>query len=160
MLTIGDLVLRRASDADIDAVIALQRAAYARNRELLGVEPLPLQADYASIFRDYEVWVAGDDAITGVLILEPRPADLLIWSISADPRRQQAGLGQAMLAAAEVRARALGLGTMRLYTGTLLRHLVDWYGRHGYAVERIEELSDRSVTHMLKHLDAAPSPVD
>ncbi len=160
MLAIGDLVLRRAADTDVDAVVDVQRAAYARNRELLGVEPLPLQADYAAIFHDYEVWVTGDDAITGVLILEPRAADLLIWSISADPRRQQAGLGRAMLAAAELRARELGLDTMRLYTGTVLRHLVDWYGRNGYTVERIEELSDRSVTHMLKHLDAAPSPVD
>jgi len=153
-------VLRHATSADAEAVIALQRAAYARNRALLGVEPLPLQADYAAIFRDYEVWVADNEAITGVLILEPRPADLLIWSIATDPQRQQDGLGRAMLAAAEARARALGLGTMRLYTGTTLRHLVDWYGRHGYTVEQIEELSDRSITHMLKHLDAAPSAVD
>jgi len=27
-----------------------------------------------------------------------------------------------------------------------------WYGRHGFAVERIEALSDRSITHMIKHL--------
>lgn len=160
MLTVGDLVLRRAASADLDTVIAVQRAAYARNRVLLGVEPLPLQADYAAIFRDYEVWVVGDDGITGVLILEPRPADLLIWSIATDPQRQQAGLGRTMLAAAEVRAHALGLATMRLYTGATLRHLIDWYGRHGYTVERIEELSDRSIAHMLKHLGASPSAVD
>jgi hypothetical protein len=49
---------------------------------------------------------------------------------------------------------------MRLYTGTILRHLVDWYSRHGYAVERVEVLSDRSITHMLKHLGASPSAVD
>jgi hypothetical protein len=35
----------------LEAVVALQRAAYARNRSLLGVEPLPLLADYASILR-------------------------------------------------------------------------------------------------------------
>ena len=160
MLTVGDLVLRRAMSADFDAVIAVQRAAYARNRVLLGVEPLPLQADYTAIFRDYEVWVTGDDGITGVLILEPRPADLLIWSIATDPQRQQAGLGRTMLAAAEARAHALGLATMRLYTGATLQHLIDWYGRHGYTVEHIEELSDRSIAHMLKHLGASPSAVD
>lgn len=160
MLSAGNLELRRATQSDLQAVIGLQRAAYARNRVLLGVEPLPLQADYTTIFRDYEVWVAGDDAITSVLILEPRPADLLIWSIATDPRRQQAGLGRAMLAAAEVRAHALGLATMRLYTGATLRHLVDWYGRHGYTVERVEERSDRSIAHMLKHLGASPSAVD
>ena len=160
MLSAGNLELRRATPADAEAVTALQRAAYARNRALLGVEPLPLLADYTAIFRDYEVWVSGDDAITGVLILEPRPADLLIWSIATDPQRQQAGLGRALLAAAEARARTLGLGTMRLYTGSTLRHLIDWYARHGYTVERIEELDDRAITHMLKHLDATPSAVD
>ena len=129
MLSVGNLELRRAAQSDLQAVIALQRAAYARNRALLGVEPLPLQADYTAIFRDYEVWVTGDDAIGGVLI-------------------------------PEARARALGLGTTRLYTGAALRHLVDWYSRHGYAVERIEELSDRTITHMLKHLGTSPSAVD
>ena len=33
---------------------------------------------------------------------------------------------------------------------TLRRH-----GRHGYVVERIEELGDRSVTHMVKRLTSA-----
>jgi hypothetical protein len=57
-----------------------------------------------------------------------------------------------MLAAAEVRAHALGRPVMRLYTGTRLGRLVAWYGRHGYTIERIEQLADRSVTHMSKQL--------
>jgi len=122
-------------------------------RVLLGREPLPLLADYAGIFRDYEVWLAGEPDLTGVLILEPRPHDLLIWSIATHPGRQSAGLGKAMLAAAEARARALGLSVMRLYTGAALQHLIDWYARHGYIVERIEELSDRAITHMMKRLE-------
>ena len=93
-----------------------------------------------------------------MLILEPRADDLLIWSIATDPAAQPSGLGRALLAAAEVRARELGCTVMRLYTGTPLTHLVAWYGRHGYAVERLEALSDRSITHMIKHL--APSPVE
>lgn len=160
MLSAGDLVLRRATRADLDAIVALQRAAYARNRELLGVEPLPLLADYTEILRDYEVWVPAAGAIAGVLILEPRPSDLLIWSIATDPATQQSGLGRAMLLASDARAHELGLATVRLYTGTVLRHLVDWYTRSGFAIERIEELADRSLTHMVKHLDARASAVD
>lgn len=160
MLTGGNLVLRRATRDDFDAVVAVQRAAYARNRALLGVEPLPLIADYEEILRDYEVWVTGEGAIASVLILEPRSADLLIWSIATDPQRQRGGLGRAMLEAAEMRARALGLATMRLYTGATLGHLVDWYTRNGYTVERTETLSDRVITHMVKHLAARPSVVD
>jgi GNAT superfamily N-acetyltransferase len=152
MLTVGDLVLRRAARADFDAVVAIQRGAYARNRELLGVEPLPLMADYEAIFRDYEIWVTANGAIEGVLILEARADDLLIWSIATDTTRQKSGLGRAMLAAAEVRARELDLGTLRLYTGTVLEHLVAWYTRNGYVTERVEQLSDRSVTHMIKRI--------
>ena len=152
MIKAGDLVLRRAVPADLDRVVAIQRAAYARNRDLLGVEPLPLMADYEKIFSDYEVWITAEGAVDSVLILEPRADDLLIWSIATDPQRQRTGLGRAMLAAAEVRARELGHATMRLYTGAILHHLTGWYGRHGYAIERIEELPDRTVAHMVKHL--------
>jgi len=109
-------------------------------------------ADYAQIFRDYEIWVTAEGVIESVLILEPRATDLLIWSIATDPQRQLAGLGRAMLAAAEVRAQELGLATMRLYTGATLSHLVDWYTRNGYAMERIEEGSDRTIAHMVKSI--------
>jgi len=152
MLKAGDFALRRAARADFEAVVAIQRAAYARNRELLGVEPLPLLADYEQILRDYEVWVTAEGPIASVLILELRADDLLIWSIATDPQRQQTGLGGAMLAAAEIRAGELGRATMRLYTGAILHHLTGWYGRHGYAIERIEERPDRSVAHMVKQL--------
>lgn len=160
-LRCGDLDLQRAADVDLGDVVALQRAAYAKNRPLLGVEPLPLLADYAAIMRDMEVWLARErDKLAGVLILEPRAGDLLIWSIATDPAAPPSGLGRALLGAAEVRARELGRSVVRLYTGTVLTHLVAWYGRHGYAVERIEVLSDRSITHMIKHLGCAHGEKD
>jgi len=152
-LQAGAVALRRAESGDLPRVVALQQAAYAKNRALLGVEPLPLLADYEAIMRDMEVWLSERDGkLAGALILEPRADDLLIWSVATDPGTQGSGLGKALLAAAEARARQLRRTVMRLYTGTVLGHLVAWYGRHGYAVERIEALSDRSITHMIKHL--------
>jgi ribosomal protein S18 acetylase RimI-like enzyme len=149
------LRFRRATEADRPAIEALQQAAYARNRRLLGVEPLPLQADYGEILRDMEVWLAEErDRLKGVLILEPRAGDLLIWSIAAAPDAQGQGLGQIMLDAAEVRARQLGHSEVRLYTGAVLDTLIGWYHRHGYDVERHEDLPDRRITHMLKRLSA------
>lgn len=153
-LAAGALDMERATIADREGVEALQREAYARNRTLLGVEPIPLLADYDVIFQTMEVWVtrSGGHVIDGALILEPRPEDLLIWSIATRPGTQATGLGAAMLKAAETRAGQLGLTMMRLYTGTRLQHLVSWYGRHGYGIERIEELADRSITHMSKRI--------
>jgi ribosomal protein S18 acetylase RimI-like enzyme len=145
--------LRRATPDDLAAVVALQRAAYARNRDILGVEPLPLMADYADVLARYETWVVdGADGLQGALILEPRPNDLLIWSVAVAPDAQRSGLGGRLLAQAEARAGDLGKRTMRLYTGEKLAGNIAWYQRHGYVIERVEAMADRNAVHMVKHL--------
>ncbi len=146
--------LRRANAGDVEAVVAFQRAAYANNRALLGVEPLPLRADYSQILAEYETWLyESADGLDGVLILKPRDEDLLIWSIATAPRLHGQGVGRRLLAAAEERARALGLRVMRLYTGEKLTHNIVWYERHGYARERVEDLGDRRAVHMMKRIE-------
>ena len=145
--------LRRATVGDLAAVVALQRAAYAKNRRLLGVEPLPLLADYQAIFRAYEIWLAErDGTLTGVLILEPRADDLLIWSVAVAPQAQGRGVGNAMLAFAETRAHDLGRTCIRLYTGQKLTSNLAWYTRHGYAHESTEDMGDRVRVNLIKHL--------
>ncbi len=145
--------LRRATRDDLPTVTALQRAAYAKNRTILGVEPLPLLADYAKVFSDYEVYLAErEGALEGVLILEPRADDLLIWSVATAPEAQGRGVGNRMLAFAETRARALGLTCMRLYTGEKLTGNVAWYTRHGYAHESTEDMGDRVRVNLVKQL--------
>jgi ribosomal protein S18 acetylase RimI-like enzyme len=145
--------LRRATRDDLPAVTALQRAAYAKNRVLLGVEPLPLLADYGQVFSDYEVYLAErDGALDGVLILEPRADDLLIWSVATAPEAQGRGVGNLMLAFAESRARELGRTCMRLYTGQPLTGNIAWYTRHGYAHESTEDMGDRVRVNLIKQL--------
>jgi ribosomal protein S18 acetylase RimI-like enzyme len=145
--------LRRATIDDLPAVTALQRTAYAKNRPILGVEPLPLLADYAQVFSEYEVYLAErDGTLDGVLILEPRADDLLIWSVATAPEAQGRGAGNRMLAFAEVRTRELGRPCIRLYTGEPLTGNIAWYRRHGYAHERTEEMDDRRIVHLIKQL--------
>ncbi len=145
--------LRRATGEDLPAITALQHAAYARNRRILGVEPLPLTVDYVQIFSEYEFWLRENaDGLDGVLILEPRADDLLIWSVASAPAAQGRGVGNHMLAAAETRARQLGLTCLRLYTGDKLAGNIAWYERHGYRQERIEQRDDRRLVHMVKQL--------
>ena len=143
---------RQATPADIPAIEALQQAAYHR-QHLLGLQPPPLKADYADVIARMEVWLAEErDRLRGVLILDVREADLLIWSIAAAPDAQGQGLGQIMLDAAEVRAGQLARHIIRLNTGAVQQTLVGWYGRHGYAIETIEIVADRQLTHMIKRL--------
>ena len=147
-------VLRRASAADLPAVVALQQAAYARNRTILGVEPLPLLADYIEILRDYEVWVAGlaGGPLRAVLVLAWPGDHLLIWSVASAPEAHGKGYGNWLLEFAELRALQEGRLAIRLYTGAKLRDNIAWYRRRGYAVERIEAMPDRDVVHMIKTL--------
>jgi ribosomal protein S18 acetylase RimI-like enzyme len=133
--------------------VALQHTAYAQNRDLLGVEPIPLLADYRVVLAEREVWVVdGDSGLRAALILEPRGGELFIESIAVEPPSQGGGLGRALVTAAETRAQQLGCATLRLFTGAPLAHLIAWYGRHGYGVERREASSDREIVHMVKHL--------
>ena len=157
LLTGGGVTLRRAGDGERAGVERLQQAAYARNRVLLGLEPVPLLADYALLFRDHEVWVLPsvecDGEFQAALILETeRTGDIVIWSVSTAPSIQKQGVGRALLRCAEQRAHELGRDAIRLYTGKPLIHLIDWYGRNGYEVEREEQLADRVLVHMIKKL--------
>ncbi len=65
---------RRAGPGDVAAIEALQRAAYARNRVLLGVEPLPLRADYRDIVARMEVWLFGPPEAPGAACWRLKPS--------------------------------------------------------------------------------------
>jgi N-acetylglutamate synthase-like GNAT family acetyltransferase len=143
--------LRRARPDETETIAAFQRAAYERNRTIIGVEPIPLQADYAKVLSEYEVWLHEEAGkLAGVLILEPRADDLLIWSVATAPDARRTGLGNRLLVAAEARARALGKHVIRLYTGELLVDNIAWYQRRGFAIEHTEIMSDRRIVHMKK----------
>ena len=145
--------LRRGAIGDLSAVTAVQQAAYAQNRAILGVEPLPLLADYREIFAQSEVWLADEpEGLGGVLILQPRPEDLLIWSVATAPFARTRGVGNRMLAFAEMRARELEVTSIRLYTGEPLTANIAWYTRHGYAHECLEDMGDRRIVHLIKQL--------
>ncbi|MEM1305917.1 MAG: GNAT family N-acetyltransferase [Pseudomonadota bacterium] len=138
--------------------MALQQAAYARNRALLGVEPLPLRWDYAFVLAHSEVWVrdAERDAsptsnvFDAALIMTPEDDGLLIDSLAVHPNAQGRRIGTALLDAAVERARALGRSQLTLYTGAPLVHLIAWYERHGFNAVSTELLDDRTIVHMCR----------
>jgi N-acetylglutamate synthase-like GNAT family acetyltransferase len=145
------LVLRRAGAADVEAVAAIQRGAYARNRAILGVEPIPLKTSAAAIVAGKETWIAEEDGqALGALALEQDGDALLIWSVATHPQAQGRGLGNHMLDFAHRRARETGARRITLYTGEKLTDNVAWYLRRGFAVDRVEDMGDRRAVHMSK----------
>lgn len=149
------ILLRRASRDDVAALRAVQQAAFAWNREILGVEPLPLLADYGEVVATKECWFAEDNGLVqGAIILEPEGEALLVWSVAGAPEQQGAKLGRHLMAFAEDRAREQGIGALTLYTGEKLQKNIDWYQRLGFSISGIEALADRNIVHMKKPVSA------
>lgn len=143
--------MRRAGRADVPPLLALQRAAFAWNRSVLGVEPLPLLVDYDDVIQTKMCWLAEQAGrLVGAIIVEREGEALLVWSIAVSPDLQNARLGRQLMAFAEQQARALGLRALTLYTGEKLQKNIDWYRRLGYEIVRIEAMADRNIVHMRK----------
>jgi len=123
----------QAARGDARAVARCVRAAYAHYVERIGREPAPMTADYEALISAGEVWVAraGED-VAGVLVLRPRPPALLLENIAVTPDRQGEGLGRALMAFAEDRARAEGFAEVVLYTNERMTENLRFYPALGY----------------------------
>jgi RimJ/RimL family protein N-acetyltransferase/ribosomal protein S18 acetylase RimI-like enzyme len=147
----GAVPLRRASLTDIPAILALKNAAYTPNESIIGVPSLPRIADYAQVVAEHEVWLAeGEKGLEAALVLDIEPEDFTVWSIAVAPEAAGRRLGSALMSFAEERARALGYGSVHLYTHAKLTQRIGWYERLGFVVTHHQELADRRLTHMRK----------
>ena len=122
-----------AQPADAAAVSGCVRAAYAEYVERIGREPAPMAADYAALIAAGEVWVVrAGAAIAGVLVLRPQPPSLLLENVAVAPGQRGRGLGRALIAFAEERARAAGLDAVTLYTNERMTENLTLYPALGY----------------------------
>ena len=147
--------IRRAIASDAQGLTQMQAEAYRRNAALIGKVPIPLEWDYAERIANDETWVVdGKSGIEAALILQLRTDDFYIDNVSVHPAAQGIGVGRALMAFAENRARAEGRATIRLLTNEKVAHNVAWYERSGYAIENVEVQPDRRIVHMVKTLQA------
>jgi ribosomal protein S18 acetylase RimI-like enzyme len=143
--------MRRAVAADLPAIAALQREAYAALTARIGRRPMPVDADFGGLLETMEIWIVdGERGLDAVLILDPKEDHLLIWSIAVAERRKGQGLGRDLLAFAERRAAGAGAGIVRLFTNERFTENLAWYARQGYAVERVENFEGRRIVHLSK----------
>jgi ribosomal protein S18 acetylase RimI-like enzyme len=111
------VIERAGGDYDWAGVLALIRRAFAgmegridppSSLQRLTVEGVAQQA------RVGEVWV--DAPLRACMFLTVKPGRLYLGKLAVEPVLQGRGLGRAMVAKAEDRARALGLGMLELET--------------------------------------------
>lgn len=112
----NDWIIEAGSSGDLPALERLLAAADLPVDELDAVLPGGLLIARAA------------SRLVGAVALQPAGADGLLRSLVVDPAWRGRGLGVALLAAVETRARARGVGTLYLLTETA----GSFFPRHGY----------------------------
>lgn len=124
---------RLAVPAELGLVCGITDAAYSVYVESLGGRPLPMLEDYAPRIAAGEVWLvsrAGTEV--GLAVLETAADHMMVFSLAVMPAAQGLGLGRWLLDFAAARARAAGVGSLRLYTNSLMVRNIRMYERAGF----------------------------
>src|SRR5215471_8770759 len=126
-------IIRRAEMQDVAAIKRIVRAAYEKYISRIGKLPAPMTDDYDGQVASGNVWVLelhGD--LLGLVVLDPKPAYMLIDNVAVIPEKQRSGLGRMLLAFAETTARERGYVEAQLYTNESMHENLAWYTKLGY----------------------------
>lgn len=125
--------LRRAIAADAAPIGQLAERAYQKYVARIGRRPAPMDADYATLIGETNVWVltcAGQ--LVGSLVTCVMADHLLLDAVAVAPEAQGHGYGALLLRRADGDARDAGLTEVRLYTNAAMTENLAFYPRHGY----------------------------
>ncbi len=123
-----------------------------------GLRPRPMDTDYAAAVSDTEAWVAeADGEVVGLLLLVIEEDGMLLQNVAVLPSHHGHGVGRALLALAEQRARAAGRDLVRLHTHTTMVENQALYERIGYVETGRRTEDGRSRVFYEKHLGAPPA---
>lgn len=146
--------IRRAEASDAERVRALTRSSYAKWVPVIGREPLPMAADYERAVRDHviDLLFVGTE-LAGLVETVNEGDHLLVENVAVAPAFQRLGYGSLLVKHAERVARSLRLPELRLYTNAQFAGNVDFYRRHGYAVDREEPFKGGVTVYMSRPVD-------
>jgi ribosomal protein S18 acetylase RimI-like enzyme len=139
--------IRVAGAADVAAVRAIARAAYAKYVPRIGREPSPMTADYtAAVDMRHAVVVEVADKVCGYMVAWPEGDAYFIESIGVGPQSQGQGLGRRLIEHAVAEARRGGLPALSLYTNEAMTENLAMYAHFGFAeTHRVTEAGFRRV---------------
>jgi ribosomal protein S18 acetylase RimI-like enzyme len=148
--------IRRAAPSDAPIVRQLVRDAYAKWVPILGREPMPMRADYDLAVREHEVdLVYAGGELAGLIEIIVQRDHLFIENVAVSPGHQGLGVGRYLMGHAEGRAKALGLGSLRLLTAHVMEPNIRLYQSIGYQVDRTEPFMGGFTVYMSKELNGA-----
>ena len=152
------VAIRLANRDDAQTIRALVERAYGRWVPLIGLRPAPMDADYAALVDDGDVFVLAEPEVVGVLVLRPTDGGaLMVENVAVEPDRQGAGLGPRLLEFAERQAAERDIRELRLYTHERMTENIELYERLGWTeYDRLAEHGFARV-FMRKRVTALPA---
>lgn len=125
--------IRPARIEEAAALREVAQRAYAPWIAVIGRRPRPMDHDYAAHVAAGEAFVIiRDGAIAAYAVLVAAADHLLIDNVGVVPAYQGQGLGRALVAFAEARARDAGYAQARLFTHERMAANIALYTRLGY----------------------------
>lgn len=131
--------IREASQADVEAVVALvesayrgesSRAGWTTEADLLDGQRTDAQQVQAAL--PHLLLAVDAELLVGCCVLDPRAGLGYFGMFAVRPGLQGAGIGGSLLLAAEDRARALGLDRVEMTVLSVRAELIAYYERRGY----------------------------
>lgn len=133
------MLIRRATAADVDAVVALVESAYRGDSSRAGwtteadlLDGQRTDADEVRAVLDDLVVAEEDGELVGCCTLIPREDHAYFGMFAVRPGLQGGGVGSRLLAAAEDLAAEHGAKRVEMTVISSRRELVDFYLRRGY----------------------------
>lgn len=127
------LTIRVGRMDDLPEVYQIVREAYSPYVSRIGREPASMTTDFSPAIEGGELFVAeSDGTLVAVMLLRSQTARLEISSVAVRRGQQRRGIGAALLAFAEERARTQKVRQLSLYTNAALDELVEYYCQCGF----------------------------
>lgn len=131
---VSELVIRPARAEEAELLAAVVAEAYGHYVARIGRRPGPMDDDYASRIAAGQAHVAEDaNGILGLAVIDEDEEGIpLLDNVAVRPAAQGRGIGRALIAFAEERARAVGSTELRLYTHERMFENITLYARLGF----------------------------
>jgi ribosomal protein S18 acetylase RimI-like enzyme len=129
---IEGIALRRAGTADVPAIVRLVNLAYRVEAFFVLGERTDAPEIGALLARGAFLLAERAGALLGAVFVEDRSDHGYVGLLSVDPALQRAGIGHALMAAAEAELAALGRPRVEIVVVDLREELPPWYRRLGY----------------------------
>lgn len=138
------LTFRYATEADTPAIVALIESAYrgemgregwTTESEIISGQRTDLEEIHALLATPSARFLLAEDdgALVACCLLDDQPPAMYFGMFAVSPKRQGAGLGDALIREAERRAvQEFQASTMRMSVIWLRSELIAWYERRGY----------------------------